>query len=69
MYFTFWGMDAIMIKWPANLKVSAVGNPGLPMPNMLGMILGMTSIATCMMKGKIGKAKVTSIPEMLKAIE
>ena len=42
-----------------------MGNPGLPMPNILGMIPGMTSMATGMMKGKIVKAKIPSIPEMI----
>ena len=65
MFFTFWGMNAITKKTYANLKVAAVGNPGLPMPNILGMIPGMTSLATGMMKGKIVKAKVPSIPEMI----
>jgi peroxiredoxin family protein len=36
------------------------------MPNILGMIPGMTSMATRMMKGRIVKAKVPSIPEMIK---
>lgn len=69
MFFTFWGMDAITTKRSAKLKVSAVGNPGLPMPNILGMIPGMTSMATRMMKGKIGKANVPSIPDMLKTVK
>jgi len=65
MFFTFWGMNAVTKKTSANLKVAAVGNPGLPMPNILGMIPGMTSMATGMMKGRIVKAKIPSIPEMI----
>jgi len=65
MFFTFWGMNAVTKKTYANLKVAPVGNPGLPMPNILGMIPGMTSMATRMMKGKIAKAKVPSVPEMI----
>ena len=66
MFFTFWGMNAVTKNTNANLKVAPVGNPGLPMPNILGMIPGMTSMATRMMKGRITKAKVPSIPEMIK---
>jgi len=66
MFFTFWGMNAITKNTSANLKVAPVGNPGLPMPNILGMIPGMTSMATRMMRGRIVKAKVPSIPEMIK---
>jgi peroxiredoxin family protein len=66
MFFTFWGMSAINKKTIGNLKVAPVGNPGLPMPNILGMIPGMTAMATGMMKGKMEKAKIPSIPDMFK---
>ncbi len=66
MFFTFWGMNAVNSKTVGSLKVAPVGNPGLPMPNILGMIPGMTAMATGMMKGKIQKAKLPGIPEMLK---
>ncbi|HVP22472.1 MAG TPA: DsrE/DsrF/DrsH-like family protein [Conexivisphaerales archaeon] len=66
MFFTFWGMDAINKRKYGSLKVSPVGNPGMPMPNILGMIPGMTAMATGMMKGKMEKTKMPSIPEMFK---
>jgi peroxiredoxin family protein len=66
MFFTFWGMNAINKKTVGSLKVAPVGNPGMPMPNILGMIPGMTAMATRMMKGNIQKAKIPSIPEMMK---
>jgi peroxiredoxin family protein len=66
MFFTFWGMDVLNKKKVSSLKVASVGNPGMPMPNILGMIPGMTSMATSMMRGKIAKAKVPSIPDMIK---
>ena len=66
MFFTFWGMNAINKNTVESIKVEPVGNPGMPMPNILGMIPGMTAMATRMMKGKIQKAKVPTIPEMIK---
>ncbi len=66
MFFTFWGMNAVNKKTYNSLKVSSVGNPGLPMPNILGMIPGMTAMATRMMGGKMKKAKMAPIPEMFK---
>jgi peroxiredoxin family protein len=66
MFFTFWGMNAINKKTVGSMKVASVGNPGMPMPNMLGMIPGMTAMATGMMKDKIQKAKLPSIPDMVK---
>jgi peroxiredoxin family protein len=66
MFFTFWGMNAVNKKTVGSLKVAPVGNPGLPMPNILGMIPGMTAMATGMMSGRIKKAKIPSIPDMFK---
>ncbi len=66
MFFTFWGLSAVSKKSVGSLKVSPVGNPGMPMPNILGMIPGMTAMATNMMSGKMKKAKVPSVPEMFK---
>lgn len=66
MFFTFWGLNAVNKKTVGSMKVSPVGNPGMPMPNILGMIPGMTAMATRMMNGKMKKAKVPTIPEMFK---
>jgi len=68
MFFTFWGLNAVSKKSVGSLKIAPVGNPAMPMPvpNILGMIPGMTAMATRMMNGKIKKAKVPSVPEMFK---
>lgn len=65
VFFTFWGIGVVTRKKEASLKVAPVGNPGLPMPNILGMIPGMTAMATRSMKGKIKGLKIPSIPEMV----
>jgi peroxiredoxin family protein len=65
IFFTFWGISVINKKSEANLKVSPVGNPALHMPNILGMIPGMTAMATSMMKGKIKNMKIPTIPEIV----
>src|SRR5271157_2456028 len=66
MFFTFWGLNAVNKKTVGSMKVSRVGNPGMPMPNILGIIPGMTAMATRMMNGKMAKAKVPSIPDMFR---
>ncbi len=66
LYFTFWGMDIITKKKSDKLKLAPVGNPSLPMPNILGMLPGMTAMATKMIKGKMKKSNMPSIPEMIK---
>ncbi len=65
VFFTFWGLQVLDKKKVASLKVSPVGNPGMPMPNILGMLPGMTAMATSMLSGKMKKVKMPSIPEMI----
>jgi peroxiredoxin family protein len=67
IFFTFWGLNVLNRKKVASLKVSPVGNPGMPMPNIIGMLPGMTAMATRMMKGKIRETKTPTIPEMISA--
>ena len=55
VYFTFWGLKAITKKGIMNVKIGSVGNPGLPLPNVIGMIPGMTEMATKMMNSRIKK--------------
>jgi peroxiredoxin family protein len=66
LYFTFWGVNMITKKTVDSLKISPVGNPALPMPNILGMLPGMTSMLTSMMQKKMDKIKMPSIREMIK---
>jgi peroxiredoxin family protein len=65
LYFTFWGMNMITKKTINSLKISPVGNPALPMPNILGMIPGMSGMVTSMMKKKMEKMKMPSIRDMI----
>jgi len=65
LYFTFWGMNMITKKTIDSLKISPVGNPALPMPNILGMIPGMSSMVTSMMQKKMQKMKMPTIHEMI----
>lgn len=65
IYFTFWGLALLNKKTQDNSKLASVGNPALPMPNLVGMLPGMTAMATKMMKEKIKKYWPT-IPEMMR---
>jgi len=65
LYFTFWGMNMIAKKTIDSLKISPVGNPALPMPNILGMLPGMTGMVTSMMKKKMQKMKMPTIKDMI----
>ncbi len=64
VYCTFWGLKLLDKRSWTKTKLASVGNPALPMPNIMGMLPGMTAMATKMMKGKIKKYWPT-IPEMM----
>lgn len=67
IFFTFFGLDIVNKKKYANLKVSPVGNPAMPVaiPNIVGILPGMTAMATKMMKGMLAKANTPTIPELI----
>ncbi len=67
IFFTFYGLDIVNKKKYGNLKVAPVGNPSMPVPvpNIVGMLPGMTAMATKMMKGMMKKAGQPTIPEMV----
>ncbi len=63
LYFTFWGMDIITNS--KSLKISPVGNPSLGLPNIIGVIPGMTQVATWMMKRKIKESNMPTIESLI----
>ena len=68
IFFTFFGLDAIIKKRMNNLKVATVGNPAMHMPTLLGALPGMSSFATSMMKKEIEKIDIPPIGEFLTMI-
>jgi peroxiredoxin family protein len=68
IFFTFWGMDIITTKKMNKLKVTPVGNPAMGMPNLVGMIPGMTPMATSMMKKKIDDIDIPPVDEFLEMV-
>lgn len=67
LFFTFYGLDIINKKKYKNLKVAPIANPAMPMPvpNIIGMLPGMTAMATMMMKSMMKKSNVPSIEELM----
>jgi peroxiredoxin family protein len=68
LFFTFFGLDAIIKKRMNSLKVATVGNPGMHMPTILGAIPGMSAFATSMMKKEIEKIDIPPIGEFITMI-
>ena len=74
IFFTFYGFDIISKKRMNALKVSPIGNPAMPepipavpvkVPNIIGVIPGMTHVATAFMKSWMGRANLPSVPEFV----
>ena len=66
LYFTFWGMDIVTKGKSENLKISPVGNPSMPLPNIVGALPGMTGMATNMMKNQMEKSNMPKLQDLIK---
>ncbi len=67
IFFTFYGLDIINRRKVAHLKVPSLANPAMPVPvpNIIGVIPGMTAIATAMMHSWFDRAQIPSIQYLL----
>ena len=63
LFFTFFGMDAIIKKRMGRIKVATVGNPGMHMPSLIGILPGMSAMATAMMTKTMDKLDIPPVPE------
>ena len=58
IFFTFFGLDAVIKDRLKDIHVATVGNPAMHMPTMLGGLPGMEALATKMMKSKMEKLDI-----------
>jgi peroxiredoxin family protein len=67
IFFTFYGLEILKKGKADNLQVAPIANPAMPvpMPNILGMLPGMTAAATMMMNSWMKKAHVAKPSELL----
>ena len=74
LFFTFFGLDAIIDKRMDKLSVATVGNSamrmpgGLKMPTFLGAIPGMSRFATAMMSKEMEKLDIPPVREFIEMI-
>lgn len=68
LFFTFFGLDAIINKRMDKIKVATVGNPGMHMPTMIGMLPGMSAFATKMMSKEMEKLDIPPVREFIEMI-
>jgi peroxiredoxin family protein len=65
VFHTFWGLDILHEERSRDLKLSAVGNPNMPMPNALAALPGMDRIATKMMEKRIDENGTATVEELI----
>jgi peroxiredoxin family protein len=68
LFFTFFGQDAITKKRMGKIKVATVGNPGMHMASLLGIIPGFSAMATSMMMKTMDKLDIPPVPEYIEMI-
>ena len=80
IFFTFWGMDMINKNRVDRLEVAPVANTSMKMslmgvdtgnlgiPNLMGVLPGMTAFATKLMKDKMAKLEVPPVREYLQML-
>jgi peroxiredoxin family protein len=65
VFHTFWGLDILHEENSKDLKLSAVGNPNMTLPNAIAAIPGMDAMATRMMQNRIDENGTATIEELI----
>ncbi len=74
VFFTFWGLDLVNKHKVGKINIAAVGNPAFSMapyvpsfkiPSWMGVIPGMSKLATWMMNREIAKLGFPPVPEFM----
>ena len=68
LFFTFFGLDAIVESTMDHIKIATVGNPGMHIPTLLGALPGMSLVATKMMQRKMTKLDIPGVREFIEMI-
>jgi peroxiredoxin family protein len=68
LFFTFFGLDAIMKKRMNKLKVATIGNPAMHIPSLLGILPGMSAFATSQMMKEMDKLDIPPVDEFIEMI-
>ena len=68
LFFTFFGLEAIMKKRMDKIKVATVGNPAMHIPSLVGILPGMSAFATAQMKKEMEKLDIPPVPEFIEMI-
>ncbi|MFB6082845.1 MAG: DsrE/DsrF/DrsH-like family protein [Halorientalis sp.] len=65
VFHTFWGLDILHEDHSQDLQMSSVGNPNMPVPNVIASLPGMDRVTTKLMRKRIEDNDTASIEELL----
>lgn len=68
LFFTFFGLEAIIDDKMDDLKVATVGNPAMHIPTMIGGLPGMSAFATHKMKQEMEELDIPPVREFVEMI-
>lgn len=76
LFFTFFGLYAVMKDYQDKIQVATVGNTamrvpsakGFPLPSIIGMLPGMSAFATSMMKKEMEALDIPPVGEFVQMI-
>jgi peroxiredoxin family protein len=68
LFFTFFGLDAINRRRHEHIKAATVGNPGLHLATMLGIVPGMSAMVTHQLEKTMAELDIPPIPEFIEMI-
>ena len=68
IFFTFFGLDAVINRKMDKLKVATVGNPSMGIPSVIGALPGVSAFATTMMKREMEKLDIPPVREFIEMI-
>jgi peroxiredoxin family protein len=65
VFHTFWGLEILHEENSKNLQLSSVGNPSMPVPNVIAALPGMDRMTTRMMEKQIADNDTATIEELI----
>lgn len=72
LFYTFWGLDCITKGKLGNLHVATVGNPNMHpwfhIPTIIGVLPGMSAMASWMMRREIAKLDFPPVEEFMQTL-
>ncbi len=69
IFFTFWGINAVKKHSMNKIKTAVIGNPAMPIPSILGLIPGLSWLASKAMMWRMNQLDIPPVDEFLEMIQ